>query len=241
MSKAIYFLSDLHLGAAYITQPLEHEKRIVRVLDSIKDKAAEIYLLGDILDYWYEYSHVVPKGFVRFFGKIAELADSGIKIHWLIGNHDIWIFDYLPRELGIEVIDGILQREILGKNFFMNHGDGVGKHKLSFRIIRSIFRNKVCQFFKILVMETSQTLSVEFIPFFQILKAFSLILYNQVGMGRTKGVPNTNLFVDVAIVTVLNSVLDNLANLLLQQVDFLDFKGSRLNNQKGKVSNLTEI
>ena len=147
MSKAIYFLSDLHLGAAYITQPLEHEKRIVRFLDSIKDKAAEIYLLGDILDYWYEYSHVVPKGFVRFFGKIAELADSGIKIHWLIGNHDIWIFDYLPHELGIEVIDGILQREILGKNFFMNHGDGVGKHKLSFRIIRSIFRNKVCQFF----------------------------------------------------------------------------------------------
>lgn len=147
MSKAVYFLSDLHLGAAYIEQPLEHEKRIVRFLDSIKDKAGEIYLLGDILDYWYEYSRVVPKGYVRFFGKLAELADSGIKIHWLIGNHDIWIFDYLPRELGIQVTDGILQKEILGKHFFMNHGDGVGKHKLSFRIIRYIFRNKVCQFF----------------------------------------------------------------------------------------------
>ena len=84
----------------------------MRFLDSIKDKASEIYLLGDILDYWYEYQYVVPKGYVRFLGKLAELADSGIKIHWFIGNHDIWIFNYLPQELGIEVTDGIMVKEL---------------------------------------------------------------------------------------------------------------------------------
>jgi UDP-2,3-diacylglucosamine hydrolase len=145
MSKNVYFLSDLHLGASYLKNPLDNERRVVRFLDSIKDKASEIYLLGDILDYWYEYSRVVPKGYVRFLGKLAELADNGVKIHWFIGNHDIWIFDYLPNELGIEVVDGVAERQILGKRFFLNHGDGVGKHKLSFRIIRWLFRNKFCQ------------------------------------------------------------------------------------------------
>ena len=147
MNKNVYFLSDLHLGASYFNNPLEYEKRAVRFLDSIKDKAAEIYLLGDILDYWYEYKNVVPKGYVRFLGKLAELADSGIKIHWFIGNHDIWIFDYLPQELGIEVTDGCATKNILGKQFFLNHGDAVGKREASFRFIRWIFRNKVCQFF----------------------------------------------------------------------------------------------
>ena len=146
MSKNVYFLSDLHLGASYLQNPLECEKRVVRFLDSIKDKASEIYLLGDILDYWYEYRHVVPKGYVRFLGKLAELADSGIKIHWFIGNHDIWIFNYLPQELGIEVTDGIMVKDIMGKRFFLNHGDAVGKRKASFLFIRWIFRNKVCQF-----------------------------------------------------------------------------------------------
>ena len=144
-NKPVYFLSDFHLGAKYIQDNLESEKRIVRFLDSIKDNASEIYLMGDILDYWYEYRCVVPKGYVRFFGKLAELADNGIKIHWFIGNHDIWIYDYLPKELGIEVIDGIQEKEILGKCFFLNHGDAVGKRKASFRFIRWLFRNKICQ------------------------------------------------------------------------------------------------
>ena len=91
-----YFLSDFHLGAKYIDNPHKQEQRIVSFLESIRNDAKEIYLLGDILDYWFEYRYVVPKGYVRFFGKIAELADSGIKIYWFIGNHDIWIFDYLP-------------------------------------------------------------------------------------------------------------------------------------------------
>ena len=123
----------------------ENELRIVSFLDSIKNDADAIYLLGDILDYWYEYRYVVPRGYVRFFGKLAELSDSGIKIVWLKGNHDIWIYDYLPVELGIEVVDGSIVVDIHGKKCFLNHGDGVGKLEPSFRFIRGLFRNKVCQ------------------------------------------------------------------------------------------------
>lgn len=123
----------------------DNELRVVAFLDSIKHKADSIYLVGDILDYWYEYRYVVPRGYVRFFGKLAELSDSGIRIVWLKGNHDIWIFDYLPNELGIEVKDGSLIEEIHGKKVFINHGDGVGKLEPSFRFIRSLFRNRACQ------------------------------------------------------------------------------------------------
>lgn len=140
-----YFLSDLHLGAPYFPDSHEAERRVVAFLDHIKDDAEAIYLLGDILDYWYEYRYVVPRGFVRFFGKLAELADSGVRIVWMIGNHDIWISDYLPKELGIEVVDGVLRERINGLEFLLTHGDGVGKLKPSFRFLRGLFRNKVCQ------------------------------------------------------------------------------------------------
>ncbi|MDE5808187.1 MAG: UDP-2,3-diacylglucosamine diphosphatase [Muribaculaceae bacterium] len=140
-----YFLSDLHLGAPYFSDNKVAEKRVVSFLDSIKEDADAIFLLGDVLDYWYEYRYVVPRGFVRFFGKLAELSDRGVRIVWFIGNHDIWIFDYLPSELGIEVIDGYLVEEIDGRKFFMTHGDGVGKLKPTFKIIRSLFRSRICQ------------------------------------------------------------------------------------------------
>lgn len=141
----VYFLSDLHLGAPYFPDSREAERRVVAWLDSIKADAEELYLLGDILDYWYEYKYVVPKGFVRFFGKLAELSDSGVRITWLIGNHDIWLFDYLPKELGIEVVDGPIVREIGGKKFLLAHGDGLGKTPLKFKFLRSLFRNRFCQ------------------------------------------------------------------------------------------------
>lgn len=140
-----YFLSDLHLGAPYFPDSRKSEKRVVNFLDSIKDKADVVYLLGDILDYWYEYRTVVPRGFVRFFGKLAELTDSGVRVVWFIGNHDIWIFDYLPSELGVEVVDGALTEHIDGKTFYMTHGDGVGKLKPSFKLMRNLFRNKFAQ------------------------------------------------------------------------------------------------
>ena len=143
--KSVYFLSDMHLGAKYFADPREAERRLVRFLDSIKDDAEAIYLVGDVLDYWYEYRYAVPRGFVRFLGKLAELSDAGVKITWMIGNHDIWIFDYLPQELGIEVIDGVLERTIQGRRCFISHGDGVGEMPRSFRLLRGMFRNKFCQ------------------------------------------------------------------------------------------------
>lgn len=140
-----YFLSDFHLGAKYLRDARESEIRIVKFLDSIKHTAKEIYLLGDILDYWFEYRYVVPRGYVRFFGKLAELADLGVEIHWFTGNHDIWIFDYLPQELGIEIVRQATVREIDGHRFFLSHGDDVGKLPLSFRFLRAIFHSRLLQ------------------------------------------------------------------------------------------------
>ena len=145
MGEKTFFLSDLHLGAPYFPDSKDAERRIVAFLDHIKQEARAIFLLGDILDYWFEYKNVVPRGFIRFFGKLAELADSGIKITWIIGNHDIWIFDYLPNELGIEIKDGFIVEELYGRKVFMAHGDGLGKQPFSFRFLRSLFRNPICQ------------------------------------------------------------------------------------------------
>lgn len=145
MAKRIYFLSDLHLGARTLKNPLENERRVVRWLDSVKEDAEAIYLLGDILDYWYEYKTVVPRGYTRFFGKIAELSDRGVDIHWFIGNHDIWIFDYIPTELGVTVHLEPEEIVLNSKLFYLAHGDGLGDISRSFRLIRSIFHNRFCQ------------------------------------------------------------------------------------------------
>ncbi len=142
---AVYFLSDLHLGAPYFSDSRDAEMRVVRFLESISHDAEAVYLMGDILDYWYEYRYVVPRGFVRFFGQLARMTDAGIRVVWYIGNHDIWINDYIPSELGVEVIDGYRVETICGKRFFLSHGDGVGNLPMGFRIIRSVFRNRFCQ------------------------------------------------------------------------------------------------
>lgn len=142
----VYFISDVHLGASYIPDRKAHEARVVEFLESIAKDATELYLLGDILDYWYEYRTVVPRGYVRFFGALARLADRGVRITWLTGNHDIWLYDYLSEELGIEVVDApYICRCIDGKNFVMAHGDRIGHQKRSFRFICKLFRNPVCQ------------------------------------------------------------------------------------------------
>lgn len=140
-----YFISDLHLGAGYIPDAHEHERTICRWLREIAPTARAVYLLGDILDYWYEYRTVVPRGYIRFFGALAELADQGVEINWLKGNHDIWIFDYLPTEIGLTVYDGVIEREIDGKRFVMEHGDGAGEPRRSYRMMRSLFRNRFAQ------------------------------------------------------------------------------------------------
>ncbi|MDE5942139.1 MAG: UDP-2,3-diacylglucosamine diphosphatase [Muribaculaceae bacterium] len=145
MTKKTYFISDLHLGASYLTSPLDYERRVVRFLDSIASTADRLYLLGDIIDYWYEYRTVVPRGYTRFLGTLARLADSGVKITWFIGNHDIWLFDYISSEIGLKVVDGYETVTIGHKKFFLSHGDGLGKLPPAFRLLRATFRNKLCQ------------------------------------------------------------------------------------------------
>lgn len=143
--RHIYFASDAHLGARFHKNPRANEKKLVRWLDSIKENAIAIYFLGDMFDYWYEYKYVVSKGFVRFLGKLAELADNGVEIHFFIGNHDIWMFDYLPKEIGAIIHRDLLTVDLLGKRFLLGHGDEVDYRSKAFRFIRTLFRNRFCQ------------------------------------------------------------------------------------------------
>ena len=143
--KNIYFLSDAHLGSLAVPHQRMQERRLVRFLDSIKEKAAAIYLLGDMFDFWYEYKYVVPKGFTRFLGKLSELTDMGIEVHYFTGNHDIWAYEYLAKECGVILHKRAETTEIYGHEFFLAHGDGMGDPNKSFKVIRAIFHNKVCQ------------------------------------------------------------------------------------------------
>ena len=141
----IYFASDFHLGAPNHEESEKREARIVKWLDKVKKDASEIYLLGDIFDFWFEYKTVIPKGFVRLQGKIAEITDSGIPIHVFTGNHDMWIFDYLPKELGIKLYREPIIREYNGKKFFIGHGDGLGPGDKQYKMLKAVFASKVCQ------------------------------------------------------------------------------------------------
>jgi len=141
----IYFASDAHLGMDAAEQSLDREKLLVRWLEEIRKDATEIYLLGDMFDYWFEYRKVVPRGFTRFLGKIAEIADQGIPVHYFLGNHDVWIFDYLPNEIGLQVYPGPIIKSYGNKKFFIAHGDGLGPNERSHRFLMKITRNKILQ------------------------------------------------------------------------------------------------
>lgn len=143
--KNVYFLSDAHLGSRAIPHSRTQERRLVNFLDSIKHKAAAIYLLGDMFDFWYEFKTVVPKGYTRFLGKLSELTDQGIEIHFFTGNHDIWCGDYLTKECGVTLHKQSLTTEIYGHTFFLAHGDGLGDPDKSFKLLRSLFHNQTLQ------------------------------------------------------------------------------------------------
>jgi UDP-2,3-diacylglucosamine hydrolase len=145
MKKKTYFISDAHLGSLLVENAREQEKKLVSWLDEIKQDADALYLLGDIFDFWYEYKLVVPKGFTRFLGKLSEMSDMGIKIHFFTGNHDIWAFNYLQEEVGLTVHYEPFITEISGKKFFLAHGDGLGDPSFGFKVIRSIFHSRICQ------------------------------------------------------------------------------------------------
>lgn len=141
----LYFASDFHLGVPDYKSSRDRENRIVRWLDSIKDDAAEIYLVGDVFDFWFEYTTVIPKGYIRLQGKLAELTDAGIKVVMFKGNHDMWMFDYFTKELGIEIISNELTFENNGKKFFVHHGDGLGPGDSSYKFLKKVFRSSFCQ------------------------------------------------------------------------------------------------
>ena len=146
-SGKIYFASDLHLGVPDEQRSRAREKLFVRWLSEIKNNAQEIFIIGDTFDFWHEYNTVVPKGFVRIQGKIAELTDAGIPVHLFTGNHDLWMFGYLEKELGVKIYRQTIQREFNGKKFFIGHGDGLGPGDHGYKFIKKVFNNSVCQFF----------------------------------------------------------------------------------------------
>lgn len=144
-SKKVYFLSDFHLGVPNATESRFREKKIVSFLDSIKHDAGMIFIVGDLFDFWYEYRKVVPKGFVRILGKLAELTDAGIPIHFFVGNHDMWMRNYFQEELNIPVFFEPQSYDFNDKKFLIGHGDGLGPGDHGYKMLKKIFRNPVCQ------------------------------------------------------------------------------------------------
>ncbi len=145
--KKIYFASDNHLGAPTSERSQPREKKFVRWLESIRKDAAAIFLLGDLFDFWFEYGTVVPKGFTRTLGKLAEITDSGIPVYYFVGNHDLWMNGYFEEELNIPVFHRPQVFEIGGKEFFIGHGDGLGPGDKGFKRMKKVFTNPVAKWF----------------------------------------------------------------------------------------------
>jgi UDP-2,3-diacylglucosamine hydrolase len=141
----IYFASDFHLGVPDHASSMEREKSICRWLEMAAKDATEIYLMGDIFDFWFEYRKSVPKGFVRLLGTIASITDRGITVTVFKGNHDMWMFGYLEKECGVITVSDELIIERHGKIFFLHHGDGLGPGEPGYKILRKIFRSRLCQ------------------------------------------------------------------------------------------------
>jgi UDP-2,3-diacylglucosamine hydrolase len=145
MRTNIYFASDFHFGVPDAESSGKREDLFVRWLDHVRSDASEVFLMGDLFDFWFEYKTVVPKGYTRLFGKLAELSDSGIKIHLFCGNHDMWAFDYLREELGIEIHRKPEIRNFSGKIFYLGHGDGLGPGDWGYKFIKKVFQFRMDQ------------------------------------------------------------------------------------------------
>lgn len=144
-AKKIYFLSDFHLGAPNTAASLDREKKIVAFLNHIKNNCEAIFIVGDLFDFWYEYRMVVPKGYVRILGKLAELTDAGIPITFFVGNHDMWMKKYFQEELNINVLFGATTFQLHQKSFYIAHGDGLGPGDHGYKLLKKLFRHPVCQ------------------------------------------------------------------------------------------------
>ena len=143
--KKIYFASDFHLGVPDADASLVRERRIVRWLDQVKQDAHTIFIMGDIFDFWFEYKYVIPKGFIRLQGKLAELRDAGIPIIFFTGNHDMWMFDYFPNELGIPIYRDPQLLSVGRQKLLVGHGDGLGPGDGTYKLLKRIFNSSLCQ------------------------------------------------------------------------------------------------
>jgi UDP-2,3-diacylglucosamine hydrolase len=143
--KHTYFLSDFHLGIPDYERSKAREQQIIAFLNEITDQAEAVYLMGDVFDFWFEYKHVVPRNYVRLLGKLAEMTDMGIPIHFFKGNHDMWTFGYLEQEIGLQVHSDTLVADIAGKRFFLAHGDGKGPGDYGFKRLKKVFRHPLNQ------------------------------------------------------------------------------------------------
>jgi UDP-2,3-diacylglucosamine hydrolase len=143
--KKLYFASDFHLGTPSQEQSLQREKKIVRWLDEIKDQTAALFLVGDIFDFWFEYKHSIPKGFIRFQGKIAEFTDAGIPVYFFSGNHDMWMFDYFTKELNVPIFHHPQRFSVGDHWFYVGHGDGLGPKDYTYKLLKILFRSPICQ------------------------------------------------------------------------------------------------
>ncbi|MFS4468959.1 UDP-2,3-diacylglucosamine diphosphatase [Maribacter sp. 2210JD10-5] len=145
--KKVYFASDNHLGAPTMAESFPREKKFVAWLDEIKTDACALFLLGDLFDFWFEYKTVVPKGFTRTLGKLAEISDAGIPIFYFVGNHDLWMNGYFEEELNIPVFHKPQQYDINGTSFFIGHGDGLGPHDKGYKRMKKLFTNPIAKWF----------------------------------------------------------------------------------------------
>jgi len=145
MPSRIYFASDFHLGIPDRESSLVREKKLVAWLASAAADAGEIFLMGDLFDFWFEYRTAIPKGYSRLFGQLAEITDAGIPVHLFLGNHDMWAFSYLERELNIQIHRGPEFREFGGKRFYLAHGDGLGPGDHGYKFIKKVFASPVNQ------------------------------------------------------------------------------------------------
>lgn len=143
--KKIFFASDFHLGVPDYESSLKREKTIIAWLDSIKAEAHSIYILGDIFDFWFEYKYTIPKGYIRLLGKFAELQDSGIPITFFTGNHDMWMFDYFPKELGIPIYRDPQLLKTASHTMLIGHGDGLGPGDHTYKFLKKFFNSRICQ------------------------------------------------------------------------------------------------
>lgn len=143
--KKIYFASDFHLGYDGNISSKEREIKLVKWLNSIEDNAAEIYLLGDIFDYWFEYKEVIPQGFNLLLGKLLELRLKDIPIYFFTGNHDMWVFNYFEDELDIITYRKPIVKDIFGKKFYLGHGDGLGDVPFLDKLMKHTFSNRILQ------------------------------------------------------------------------------------------------